>query len=204
MKLRNSTGWSDAFIRRMVSWVAGELKYEPSKITEVQARNRSSRSYSGRAWPSRRILVSVGPDHRFPTGVDDRPGMANTVLADRVEALVLLTAHEIQHLCQFRDRRSYQLSRDRTTEHDARWHSVQVLATFREQREALLEAWGKEIKPRAVKPKPSRSERNEIAARKAVETWTRKLKLAQTKLKKYRSKVRYYERKAAAAKPPVN
>ena len=84
-----------------------------------------------------------------------------------------------------------------------RWASVsdspvRVLRTFRESRESLLAEWNTPPKQRESKPKPSRQERNAVRAASNLAAWERKLKLAKTKVSKYRKQVRYYERVAAS------
>jgi hypothetical protein len=198
MKLANSTDFSDQMLRRMVSWTCKQLGFPASKLGSVQFRNRARRSYSGHAYYPRRIVVSIGPASRFPTKPDSRPGMQNEVFADRTEALIAVTSHEIAHLLQWREGRTRQLELHRRTEKDARWHEVLVLRAFRAEREALLAAWSHEPQAATIKMTPSVVEKRADKAATDLARWQRKLKLAQTKVRKLRTRVKYYERKSAA------
>lgn len=141
MKLKNSSWWPDAFLRRMLRWTCRELGYPSRMIVEATFRKRPRRAYSGYAWPSRRIVVGVGSAHHYPLKPDMRPGLDGLAIADQIEALVAVTAHEMAHLCQFRDKRIARLREDRKCERDARWHERIVLEAFRKDREALLADW---------------------------------------------------------------
>ena len=198
MKLRNSTPWPDHFLRRLVSWCARQVGLPPSKVRNVQFRNRSKRSYSGHAYGGGRIVCSVGPAHRFPTNPDHRPGMDGESFADQLEALVAITAHEVRHLWQYANRKSNVLDAERRTEHDARWHEVRALRTFRENREALLAEWSVEPAARPVKSKPSVQEQRAAKVQASLDRWQRKLKLAQTKIRKLKRQAAYYDKSLAA------
>jgi hypothetical protein len=197
MKLRNSTDWPDYFLRRMVAWCCRQVDYKPSRVREAQFRNRTKRSYSGHAYGSRRIVASVGPDSRFPLKADDRPGMGNAAIADRLEALIVITAHELTHLHQY-DGRIGKLKSNGQTEADARWHSIKALESFRVNREALLAEWSLPLAERPAKPSTSVQEKRAAKAQADLDRWQRKLKLAQTKIRKLKQRVRYYDRVAAS------
>lgn len=113
-------------------------------------------------------------------------------LQDRAEALVCVTAHELEHLARWHEG----IGRHREARVDGVAHAV-VLA-FRESRESLLEEWGREPRKRQSRPKLSRAEVNEAKARAKLAEWERKAKLAKTKLAIYRRKVRYYDCRAEA------
>ena len=134
MKIKNSTDYPVHFLRRMTAWCAKHVGYKPSLLRSVEFRNRTTAAYSGHAYGTRRIVVSIGPPSMFPTTPDRRPGMAMEVFADRLEGLLAVTAHEIAHLLQYKTGRIHRLGRERRTERDARWHEVAALRAFREQR----------------------------------------------------------------------
>lgn len=198
MRLRNSTDWPDHFLRRMVSWCCRQIGYPPSKVREVQFRNRTRRCYSGRAYGSRRIVCSVGPASAFPVAPDNRPGMDGEIIADRLEALIAITAHELRHLWQYANGKSRTLDAERRTEHDARWHEVRTLRAFRHSRELLLIDWSHEPASHQSKPKPPVQERRAAKAQADLDRWLRKLKLAQTKVRKLKRRVTYYDKAIAA------
>lgn len=195
MKFKNSTDFSDRFLRRMLSWVCREVGYPLRRIRDVEFGNRQTAAYSGRAWYSRRILVRVGPEPQFPKR-ETRPGTNYKWLVDRTEALVVVTAHEVAHLLQYSDGRIHKLNDDRRCERDARWQESRVLLAFRDARETLLAEWSDEPEVES-KPKPAAKSKQEKNAEKAdakLREWQRKLKLAQTKVRQYKAKVKRYER----------
>lgn len=111
-------------------------------------------------------------------------------MEDRLAALVAVTAHELSHLLPGVG------SGERRTRHEER----KAVEAFEAERESLLEEWSKPT-ARVEKPKKSRQEVNADRNAKLLAQWERKLKIAKTKVAKYRRKRRYYER-AAASKGP--
>lgn len=187
MKITNSIpDFPIHFLRRMAGWCAKQVGLPASKVRRAEFRNRQHRAYSGHAYGGGRIVVSVGPAHLFPLQPDTRPGMGGLAFQDRVEALVAVTTHEVAHLLQYREGRSRVLYAARRTEKDARWNEHRALLAFREAREQLMAAWMEPPKQREPEAKQSiQEQRAEKAAIKVAE-WTRKLKLAQTKLRQYK------------------
>lgn len=196
MKLKNTTDFADHLLRRMVSWCCRQVGYKPSRIRAAQFRNKSG-AYSGHAYHSRRIVASIGPDKLFPLPPDSRPGMDNESFADRTEALVAITAHEIAHLLQYETGRITRLKANGLTERDARRQEVACLRAFRNSRELLLTDWSHEPAEKA-KPVASVQDRRAAKAQAALDRWQRKAKLAATKVRQYRRQVGYYERALAA------
>jgi hypothetical protein len=197
MKLKNSTDWPDHFLRRMAAWCCRQSGLPVRKLRRAEFRNRLARAYSGHADWSGRIVCSIGPAERFPLREDHRDGMSNEVMADRTEALVAITAHEVEHICQYREGRDSKLTERRRSEPATRAHEVRVLRLFRANREALLAEWSAEPAAKPAKPRPTRQQINEANTRKLLAAWERKLKLAKTKVSTYRRKARYYDRVAA-------
>ena len=88
MKLVNTTDYPDYFLRRMVSWCCKQIGYPVRSVKEAKFRNKTG-SFSGHAYGSRRIVVSVSKtDEPFP--VTCRKHIAGEPLTfnDRNEALV--------------------------------------------------------------------------------------------------------------------
>lgn len=233
MKLKNSTDFSDAFLRRMVSWCCRELELPVSYIREAQFRNRQS-SYSGHAWPyERRICVSVGTHRRIERQVDHAERPTHTTrfcevrepgkpviyrefvpdplpLEKRIDFLVRVTAHECAHLMLSRFGRS--MPKDAQKPHGRRklvhggseqqteWHEKKLMALFEANRDALLAAWNEPVAERAKTTIPI-SEKRQAKVLSDLERWNRKLKLAQTKIRKLKKRAAYYERKAACKQP---
>jgi hypothetical protein len=167
-----------------------------------------------------RIVVSIGPEFKarnvngtrrdipnWPwTDNGQSPGIKGIVrvMADRTEALINVTAHELRHLRAIIDkektrRRDYYGSSERLTELDAQ----KVLTKFRENRESLLA----ERSAGESSDVPVKKSLADVVAKRAAKAaadlarWERKLKLAKTKVSVYRRKVKYYERRELAAIP---
>lgn len=196
MRLRNSTDWPDHFLRRMTAWVCAQLDTTTAIIHRAQFTRTTYCPGRGRAWSSGRMLVRIGPASKFPHTYKypNRRRAPEYQIVDREEELVQITAHEAFHLICFRERAN-------TAEAPTEFVSLEVLEKFRANREALLAEWSDPPALRITTPAPSPVEQRALAAQNALDTWTRKMKLAQTKVRKYRLRVRYYERKAA--RPPV-
>lgn len=213
--LKNTTDFSDQFLRRMIRWVVKSLGFE-IRLRRVQLRNRTRGAYSGHAYPSGRICVSVGPATAYPTvssgyrrsHKDQTTGEYGQFL-DRVEGLVGVTAHELSHVNHFQH--GY---RGRGCEDIACASERRAIRLFREHRDRLMAEWTAGLplvvpEPAVADPviEPTIRSFEKLIARRAekaqrfLDQWQRKLKLAQTKLRKYRKQVAYYEKKAAARPP---
>lgn len=91
-----------------------------------------------------RVLVRIGPDglpgRRYPyTGRRNAHGREYT-LADRVEALVKVTAHEVEHIARYH-------RGARQTEADVDRSALIVLGEFRRNRDRLMAEW---MEPRSL------------------------------------------------------
>lgn len=205
-KWKNSTDWSDAFLRRMLSWVCRELECPRKSIRRVEFGNRTTSTYSGRAWFNGRILVRVGPAERFPTKARTHAhGTADEFsvgpIADRLEALVKVTAHEAAHIDNGRRGNLSRRGGDRSWGGSERYTDVRaekVLDAFRLKRDELVAEWSKQDSPSA-KPAVSIVEKRAAHAAVMAAKWERKLKAARTKLAAWKRKVAYYDRRYATA-----
>lgn len=201
MRLRNSTDYPDRFLRRLVSWCAREAELPPSMVRAAQF-TRTRASFRGRAWSSMRILVRIGDEHHFPLRNLKYPGLVRAPvydLADRLEALVQITAHEIEHLYDFSQ--GIRIVREGSVD----FRSLKSLDKFRANRDALLAEWSEPTASDQVEAKPRKSivdQRAELAAERLA-YWESRLKLAKTKVAKYRRRVNYYAKKKAPPPPPA-
>jgi len=200
MKLKNTTDFSDRFLRRMTAWCCKQIGYPIRELKVAQFRNKES-GYRGfaRYW-SKMISATIPGSNCFPMGPDNRPGMQGERFNDRLECLVAITAHEIFHLAahyvdEHKQRTRHSDGTHGSSEQATRREEVRVLRLFRESRSALLEVWNAADE---VKPKKSIQEQRFEKVQKALCNWQRKLKLAQTKVKQYRRKAKYYEGTTAA------
>lgn len=194
MKLQNSTDFSDLFLRRMLAWVCRSVELPARSIRRAQFTTTLA-AFRGRAWSSMRLLVRIGDARHYPVVDHKYPGRVNAPtysLADRIEALVHVTAHECEHLLDFYEYRS--TIREGSTEVRA----LVTLERFRAHREVLLAEWSEPGRERA--PRPSIVERRAVLAAERLEYWQTRLKIATGKVRKYRKTVAYYERRRAATK----
>lgn len=202
----NTTGWPTPFLRRMVSWVCRELEYPVRNLTGWYFRNKTKGAYSGRAHchntTRQRIVVSIGPETSYPTKDRTHRGVWSAgVLADRIEGLVFVTAHEIAHCDNVRRRNTSRRYAEAAgnyggSEEYTDRRAKAVLDVFREQRELLLSKWG----PLAVEAESTKTE-STVVARRAAKAfqkeaeWEKKLKAAEAGLRKWKRKADYYRKK---------
>lgn len=179
MKLRNTTDWSDTFLRRMTAWCCRQIGMPVRRVGRIQFR-RKRVGYSGHCWwRSRRIVCSC----------------------NNVSDLVAVTTHELFHQHAHDAGIATRRSGEGSSEPQTRWHEERAREAFHADEARLLAEWNAEPK-RPAKPKPSVTEARAAKAVAALERWQRKLKLAQTKIRKLKARVRYYERRQAAGGTP--
>ena len=198
MKLKNTTTLSDSFLRRMTGWVRAEVGLPAAKLRQANF-TKTLRYFRGRAWSSGRILVRIKVDQigGYPVNWTHRGVELN--IPDAVASLVYVTAHEVCHLLNWhvpgQDR---ELREHRDLEPHCVRIGKSVMTKFLTDREALLATWNEPGKEREGKSTVSVSEKRAAKVQADLDRWLRKLKLAQTKVKKLKLKVGYYERKQAA------
>lgn len=198
MRLTNTTDFPNHFLRRMVSWCCKQLDLP---VRDVKAANfaNSRSAWGGRAYlRQRRISTRIGKASDFPATARQPGSKVTETIADRLECLVKVTAHELAHLDNYKHGSTTRLRGGHGGgEGRTQAMAFAVLRAFREQREQLVAEWSAEPKQREIKTKLSRQEQNAQRAAKNLAAWERKMKLAKTKVSKYRKQVRYYERVAA-------
>lgn len=99
MKLTNTTDLPTPFLRRLVVWVCRQLDLPLSAVRQATFKNSRYR-YAGRASSRGHVRVRIGKqtDHAWPFAGRRNSLAPEFVLADRLEALVKVTAHELAHL----------------------------------------------------------------------------------------------------------
>lgn len=192
MKIQNSTDWPVWFLRRMTAWCCKQLEMPVRDIRQVVFRNsRAAWGGCARYWRGA-ITVCVGHSGHFPTrGYKHANGHQNEI-NDRVECLVWVTAHEAAHVAQKRTR-TRQSGSGGGSEIATEWCAAPVLTKFRELRESLLAEWSTPPTVALRAPPQTLPERRAAKAQSDLAKWQRRLKLAQTKVKKLKVRVRYYE-----------
>lgn len=220
MNIKNTTEYPDYFLSRMLTWVCRELELPRAKLTEASFCNRNDGLTSGRAWyPDCRIHVSLGVVRWFKDPPQDPEIQVREVRDDwgkhsvpiwpshlrtrQVDDLVRVTAHECFHVYAYvndiRTRRIAKHHRPGSSEPQTRWHERQVLRAFQAQREELLARWMRKPSRRAQAPKPPAEELERERVADHLKRWERKLKLAQTKVRRYRRELKRAERQVQAA-----
>lgn len=198
MKMRNTTDWPDYFLRRMLAWVCKQVQLPVRTLRQVEFGKRKRGCFNGRAW-LRRIRVVIGPASCYPVEPFHYPGRTNDQflsprMADQVEALVAVTAHEAQHVY------GYHYGGGRGERH-TRGEERRVHALFVANKEALLAAWQAAPAERPAKKPQSAQEKRAAKVMADLERWQRKAKLAATKIRKLKRQAAYYDRALAASRP---
>lgn len=196
-------------VRRATAWVAKQIGLESKhrKPLTIEVGYRKSAWYKdGDTWGGwyrhgeRRVQVLLGRNVRYPTPAGHNRSEADRFANDEWEVFVKLLAHELEHARCYAVSRSWD-ERARLN-HEPRVRAIdwRVLLAFRECRETLLAEWTQPVADRPAKPKPSVVDRRAERAAKLLADWERRLKMAKTKVTKYRRKVSYYSKAAAKRK----
>lgn len=205
MELKNTSCLPDHFVRAMIRWCCKQVGFPYKDISQVAFYTRNTQQLGSACLGSRHIRINVpiwklvgkGEASRFvpmPFGeIMELFRSGNPTIQCKLYEIVETMAHEIAHLYVYRNFGT-------ASEQEADAQGVLIRDDFSEDADALLAAWSKEPARRESKPKPTAAERREQGNRELLSKWERKLKAAQNKVKKYRAKVRYYDRKRAAKK----
>ena len=190
----------DHLVRRCVSWIAKQLGATTRGLTIIVGpKQRAHRGYSG--WYRHRLLqveAYVGEQIAYPICVGHNRHEAGWTAAEPAELLVYLLAHELTHAAAYREAFPDR-QRLRFLNHEPRVRSsgYRVMLAFRKDRDRLLAAWNAAPTPRPVVPVPSAAEMRAARAARLLAQWERRLKLATTKVRKYRQRAARLERAAA-------
>jgi len=202
MKIKAThSGYSRDTIRRAVAWAAKQIGLEPKHAKPLTVEVGYRRCQMGLGWGGwyrhRERLVQVllprDRDHDdWPTSMANNAEekLAGRDAHDEWELFVAILAHELEHA------RCFAVARNRTErkrlnfEPRVRATDWRTLLAFRESRETLLADW---LREKPQRPKTSVVERRAERAGELLASWERRLKLAKTKVAKYRRKVKYYQ-----------
>lgn len=202
MKLNNSTSYPDYFLRRMVSWCCKELGLPVRWVNKATFKN-ARRSVSGLAG-GRSFIVRIGHERWFPSREWRRGGITVPSFPSRTDALVEVTLHELQHLNQSYTRHTTpgwkKIDLHDNAETDAQFAALHGYRKFVAERDALLATWSYPVPEKKSAP-VSIVDQRAAKVEADLARWTRKLKLAQTKIRKLKMRQRYYTKKQAAIPP---
>jgi hypothetical protein len=186
MNLTNTTKLPNHFLRRMTAWCREQVGLAAEHLVQVDFRNKSY-GICGQAWWEGRVMVRFS--ELYTTDEDKNPDFY---------WIVFVLAHEIQHVKNYRDGSHRQLVKDRDLEPHCDRIGRSVAGKFRDTQEALVAEWSAEPVRSAAKSIP-RDPVVERATKAATDLarWEKKLKLAKTKVKKYKARVAYYAKKTS-------
>ncbi len=209
MIITNTSRYPDEVISKLIRYAARQLEIE-DYVDRVQVTNTSG-SYRGRCW-GHGVLIRIGAPEKFPRHNLSYPGLKRAPkydLADWIEAIVHIAAHEFQHSRQFKAKAK------RHSEIEADRVAIHVLNEFRKvrpsmeaeltglvQRRAIREATRETLRLARVQKAQSPEVKLDTLKAKIV-AWERKRKLAETYLKKYRRALRRQEKRLAEPEPAV-
>lgn len=194
IRLRNTTNIDDRTIRQIVAAVA------PAQIGRYDIEVRNSRSVAGRAYihgsgfhaTARPFIVCRVPttDINARRVWPSRGAYLPMAVGSRVEALVVLIAHELRHLWQrTHSRGRVHGSRGRYSEKDADAYALRMLRRYRRSE---LGIGSVVVKSRIVRNGTVEYARKLRLAEAAERRWTIRVKRAKTALEKARKRARYY------------
>jgi hypothetical protein len=201
-------GYPAHVVRRAARWAAKHLGMEAKVLRTLTVEVGYRKSQSGLGWGGwyrhgqRLVQVLLCRDRaadEYPTSMahNAEERSAGRDVHDEWELFVAILAHELEHARCYAVARNWE-ERARLN-HEPRVRAVdwRALLAFRESRETLLADWLREKPQRPAKPKPSVVDRRAARAAELLAAWERRLKMAKTKVGKYRRKVNYYGAVAA-------
>lgn len=216
--IRNRSDWPDEFANVVVPWVCAQAGIDRPYFVDLWP---SSGHWSGRGgWDHQTTLIGrryykpdevhEHKDHRFKHHDEH-------VMTGNIEAFVYIVAHEAFHATEghpdkfTKNGRCDKVSMEWWCDHWAyrvvkkfrtEWPKTlrrQVASNFRRSIRARRTRERQHLK-RLADAKHRLSDEYKLAtARKLLKQWETKRKLASTKVRKYRQRVRYYDRKAASS-----
>jgi hypothetical protein len=204
----NHPGYPSHVVRRAARWAAKQIGMEAKVLRTLTVEVGYRRCRMGLGWGgwykhSQRLIQVLLPRDRdhddWPTSMahNSEEKLAGRDAHDEWELFVAILAHELEHARCYAIARDYTERKRLNSEPRVRAVDWRALLAFREARETLLADWLREKPQRPAKPKPSIVDRRAERAAKLLSQWERRLKMAKTKVGKYRRKVNYYGAVAA-------
>ena len=204
----NHPGYSATVVRRAARWAAKQIGMEAKVLRTLTVEVGYRKSRSGLGWGGwyrhgqRLVQVLLCRDRaadEYPTSMahNSEERSAGRDVRDEWELFVAILAHELEHARAFAIARDHTERRRLNSEPRVRAIDWRALLAFRESRDTLLAEWLREKPQRPAKPKPSVVDRRAARAAQLLAAWERRLKMAKTKVGKYRRKVNYYGAVAA-------
>ena len=105
MYLKNTTDYSDKYLRRVISWCCKQLDMPVRESVKIARFTRCSHAWRGRAWKyHKEILVRIGDEKHFPYTPFYYSTGCPQWIDTRLQALITVVAHEIVHIRQSESR----------------------------------------------------------------------------------------------------
>jgi len=179
MKVINKTDYDTRYLRSLF------IKCEKHEGTNHKYRNVKviyAHTYwvGGYAWYNSRSVVMKLPKRRTIKMTNYHPGDKKIEVGVSNQRIAQTYIHEVGHNLGLHHK-----DMPRSSTIDVSWLPDEFIPLK---------------KSKAAKPKPNIVEVRAIKAQKKFDEWSKKLARAKTFVKKYRAKVKYYERKTAASK----
>ena len=211
MKIKSThRGYDRATVKRVVAWAAKQIGLEAKHAKPLTVEVGYRKSYPRNGWNGwyrhREKIVQVFlpfEKKHYPANlartIEERK--AGWEARDEWELFVSLLSHELEHARSFAVAKSWADRKRLNQETRVRAVDHRVLEAFRASRDALLAEWvvPEPLRPLAevvtptLRPKRSFVEQRAERAEELLADWERRLKLAKTKVSKYRRKVKYYQ-----------
>lgn len=179
MKIVNETHWQTAQLRAFVTRVAlAELEPAKRKVVTIRFVHSRTRGPSGYA-----TVNGTSCTVRVPRRDVNKPALAKVI------------AHEFAHLRGWEGGRSNELFMRGTARYGYRGNYQEYYAWTND-----LPLDVQPPKPKNAIPPEQKDEKKIAGIQAALKRWESKKKRAETALKKYRRKLKYYEKKVAATR----
>ena len=140
--IKNDTGIEKSVLQKMVTWLCQQADVPKARIRKAVFGTSKSNNYDGRMWYLGRTMICNTPTQHFPLdGWQKLPrGWAEkSPHKDRIDVLVHLTAHEIEHFAHY-----YHGGRRGQHEGYIDKKAWDTTLKFRDNRDKLLQKWGLE------------------------------------------------------------
>jgi hypothetical protein len=99
VRIATSIGWHRPWLRKVIAFACHELDYPVSCIAAASFSQCHNATHRGKAYPESRIIrAKINPLNVYPIEEKPQKGLPELALADAMETLIELTAHEIAHL----------------------------------------------------------------------------------------------------------
>jgi hypothetical protein len=132
MQLVNTIGFREGWLRRLITYCCRELEYPRDRLRKATFSLCHSGDFKGKAYHDRRlIIVRMNAFLEYPLRLKATKLFPSFELADAIELVEFLTAHELAHLA-FPDR----------PESHIEGIGRNITLQFRRHRDQLLPRWG--------------------------------------------------------------